>query len=216
MHFPEKFARRLAMSVFGVFFCSMAIGMFRHSGFGVDPFQCFAMGIWEKFFPQLSYGLFWSAISLLFMGFDLWYDRRTMGLATLINLLLAGYIVDASETVMKLLFPAPALSMRIALLCVGLVICCFGASLYMTADFGVSVYDALAVSISKKHSFPFRLCRIATDLVCVGIGALCGLMPGIGTIVTALCMGPLVDFFNRTVSTPMLRFTHKRSRVKMA
>ena len=51
---------------------------------------------------------------------------------------------------------------------------------------------------------PFRLVRIGTDLVCVILGTLMGARPGVGTIVTALCMGPLIDFFNRKVARPFL------------
>ena len=46
--------------------------------------------------------------------------------------------------------------------------------------------------------------RIGCDLICVIIGALCGLLPGLGTLVTAFFMGPLIDFFNRKFSRPLL------------
>ena len=36
------------------------------------------------------------------------------------------------------------------------------------------------------------------------LGTLMGARPGVGTIVTALCMGPLIDFFNRKVARPFL------------
>ena len=51
---------------------------------------------------------------------------------------------------------------------------------------------------------PFRFIRIVSDLVCVTVGFVLGFMPGVGTIVTALFMGPLITFFKRTLSDPLL------------
>ena len=43
--------------------------------------------------------------------------------------------------------------------------------------------------------------RITTDLICVALGFIMGCMPGVGTILTALCMGPLVSFFNEKLAS---------------
>ena len=87
----------------------------------------------------------------------------------------------------------------------------------MTADLGVSTYDAVAIVMSGKWKIAkFKYCRIATDLVCVLVG--CGLfllgggamkdiptIAGIGTIITAFFMGPLIEYFNVKVARPMLK-----------
>jgi len=46
--------------------------------------------------------------------------------------------------------------------------------------------------------------RILSDLVCTVVGVLLGAPAGIGTVITALFMGPLISFFRRTVSEPLL------------
>ena len=46
--------------------------------------------------------------------------------------------------------------------------------------------------------------RIGCDLICVIIGALSGLLPGVGTLITAFFMGPLIELFNNTFSLPFL------------
>ena len=51
---------------------------------------------------------------------------------------------------------------------------------------------------------PFRFIRIVSDLICTLIGFLLGLMPGIGTVITALFMGPLITFFRQHLSDPLL------------
>jgi len=106
---------------------------------------------------------------------------------------------------------------RFACLVAGIVVICFGSALYMTADLGVSTYDAVAIALSGKWKLaPFKYCRIATDLVCVVTGAALFLLAGgkvsqiptivgVGTIITAFFMGPLIELFNVKIARPLLK-----------
>ena len=51
---------------------------------------------------------------------------------------------------------------------------------------------------------------MSTDLICVVIGGLLGAAVGIGTVLTAFCMGPVIQFFNDHISSP-LRYGKKGS-----
>lgn len=201
---PDKFRPRLVMTVAGVVLCATAVGFFKCSLFGVDPFQCFAQGSWQRFMSGFAYGTYYSGLCFLLLILDLFLDKHYIGIATFINLFLTGYIADFSQRAIHRLFPTPALGGRILLLLIGVVLMCFAASLYMTSDLGVSVYDAIPIIISNKSGKPFRFCRIGCDLVCVITGALCGLLPGIGTLVAAFFMGPLIELFNAVISRPLL------------
>ena len=104
-------------------------------------------------------------------------------------------------------FPVLGIPGRSVCLIIGILIICVASSFYMTADIGVSTYDAVALIISNTwHIGKFKYNRIATDFVCVIIGTILYVMSGepirsvtaivgIGTIITAFFMGPLVDFF---------------------
>ncbi|MBR1658966.1 MAG: hypothetical protein IJ705_01445 [Oscillospiraceae bacterium] len=205
MVLPPKFGKRAAMTTVGVVLCAASVGLFKCSAFGVDPFQCFAQGVWGRFFAgAVSYGTFYMLLCGLMLVVDLFFARHYMGAATLINLFLTGYIVDAAVAGLEYAFPSPSLPLRVVFLAAGVVLMCFASSLYMTSNLGVSVYDAIPIRIAEKTVLPFRFVRVGCDLVCVAAGALSGLMPGVGTLITALFMGPLIDFFNRRFSEPLL------------
>ena len=72
----KKFRLRLLMTIGGVILCALAVGFFKCSLFGVDPFQCFAQGSWGKFFTFTSYGTYYMIISLLLLLIDLVLDRH--------------------------------------------------------------------------------------------------------------------------------------------
>lgn len=91
----------------------------------------------------------------------------------------------------------------------------------MTANLGVSTYDAVAIVLAYKWKVgKFQYCRIATDLVCVISGIVIFLLGGgkisavptivgIGTIITAFFMGPLIELFNERIARPLLKEAKK-------
>ncbi len=206
----EKFRMRLVMTIFGVVLCAIAVSFFKCSCFGVDPFQCFAQGSWGRFMSGLSYGTYYMILSFVLLVIDLFLDKHYIGIATFINMFLTGYIVDFFQNLINYFFPSPAITERIIMLVIGVVVMCFASSLYMTSDLGVSVYDAIPIVISNRTKRKFRFCRIGCDLICVIVGTLCGLLPGIGTLITAFFMGPLIEFFNNIFSRPLLYGKEKK------
>lgn len=205
MKLPDHFEKRVGMTTVGVIFCALAVGFFKCSSFGVDPFQCFAQGVWGRFFESFAtYGVFYMIFSAVMLVVDLFIARSYMGVATLVNMFLTGYIVDFAVWAINSLWPDPNLGMRIVFLAIGVLVMCFASSLYMTSNLGVSVYDAIPIVLAKNRKWPFRFVRIGCDLICVIIGALSGLLPGVGTLITAFFMGPLIELFNNTFSLPFL------------
>jgi uncharacterized membrane protein YczE len=115
------------------------------------------------------------------------------------------------------LLPDPSMPVRVVCLIIGIVIICFGSAFYMTANLGVSTYDAVAIVMAEKWKLgKFKYIRIITDLVCVVLGITVFLIGGgqlgevptivgVGTIITAFFMGPLIEFFNVKVARPLLK-----------
>ncbi|MBQ5960608.1 MAG: hypothetical protein IJL53_08130 [Firmicutes bacterium] len=208
------FRRRLLMSVAGVLICGLSVGLFKRAAFGVDPFQSMMSGL-DAVIP-IPFGTLYMIVCAVFLIFSLVFDRSKIGIATFINLFLLGYVAEFSLGLLTKLFPAPSVLLRAVFLVLGIVIMCFSASLYFTADLGVSVYDAIALILSEKQSrIPFRVLRIMADFICVLIGVLLCLAAGfswqkifasvgIGTIITAFFMGPLIDLFCRRIAQPFL------------
>ena len=113
-------------------------------------------------------------------------------------------MVQFSSWLFGTIFPNPTMFIRIAVLAVAIVGICFSSAFYFTADMGVSTYDAIALTLHEKTGWQFSLCRIGTDLICVVIGFACGAIVGVGTLISAFFMGPLIDFFKKKVSEPFL------------
>ena len=88
---------------------------------------------------------------------------------------------------------------------VAIVFTCLSAALYFTADLGVSAYDAIALIAAYQYKLlPFKYCRIITDSCCVLVGFIFNVTLGIGTVITALFMGPLTQWFRTNLAEPFL------------
>ena len=197
----DEFKKRLIMCISGVFLSGVAAGIFGFTAFGMDPFQVFAHGLWGL--TPLSYGTFYVILNGILLAFMFFFNRRMIGLGTIINLFLLGYVVEYTDLILGRVFPSPSVLLRIVLMIFALVLSSLAASLYFVAEMGVSAYDWIALTISDKKRWAFRVVRIATDFICVLTGGLLGATVGIGTVLTTFCMGPIIQFFNENVSMPL-------------
>ena len=202
------------MSVMGVIIGAVSVAIFKMAAFGVDPFQSFMSGI-DQLIP-ISFGSLYVLVNAVLLVFSLIFDRHYIGIATFINLFLLGYVTEYSYKFLSWLIPEPNLILRIIFLIAGIVIICIGSSIYITADLGVSTYDAVALIMANKWKIgKFKFIRVCTDLCCVVLGVAMFLIAGgtikgvptiagIGTIITAFFMGPLIEFFSEHIAKKML------------
>lgn len=213
--------KRIFMCVFGVFICGVSVGFFKRAAFGVDPFQAFMAGL-DALIP-VGFGTLYVIANLCLLMFSLFANRHYIGLATVINLSVLGYVAQYSHEFLLKWFPDLQIGGRVLFLILGIIIMCLASSFYFVADLGVSTYDAVALIIVNTWKIgKFRYVRILCDLVCVLLGivlyiAAGGKISGIsaivgaGTIITAFFMGPLIDFFNIYVATPFLYGKNKKT-----
>ena len=200
--------RRITLALVGMLLAGVSVGIFKRAFFGVDPFQCFCGGL-ANVIP-ISFGTLYMLINAALLVVVFFLDKHYIGISTFINLFLLGYVAEFTEKGLAALLGDQGLVGRIILLIAAIILTCIAAALYYTADLGVSTYDAIPLHIADTKpklfgkAVPFRFIRIVSDLICTLIGFLLGLMPGIGTVITALFMGPLITFFRQRLSDPLL------------
>ena len=202
------------MSVLGVVTAGISVGMFKRAALGVDPFQSLMSGL-NAVIP-ISFGTLYVIVNALLLMFSVVMDRSKIGIATLINLFFTGYVADFTHKLLLRILPLPGLFFRLLMLIAAVVVMCLASAFYFTADLGVSTYDAIALIWSQRQSrIAFQYCRIICDFTCVAAGTLLCLLAGftwlevtqavgIGTLITAFFMGPLIEFFNVHAARPFL------------
>lgn len=168
------------------------------SRFGTDPFTCMNLGV--SGFLNISFGTYQLLVNIILFIFVLWKGRSCIGAGTIVNMAGIGYIADFGVFVLTKCLGQPemlSMQIRILLMIFAVTMCSFAAAMYMEADMGIAPYDAFGVIIEKisNRKIPFKVARVLTDVICVAIGFLFGSIVGVATVITAFCMGPLIEVF---------------------
>ncbi|MBY9080715.1 hypothetical protein KIH86_20195 [Paenibacillus sp. HN-1] len=202
IHSIEK--RRLFIMVIGNVFLGMGISIFKLSGMGNDPFSGMVMALAENI--GMTYANFLILLNLVLFVIEFITGRKFIGAGTFVNAILLGYIATFFHSSWLSLFGEPQLLwQRVVIVAIGVVVCSFGVSLYQTSDVGVAPYDSL--SLIMRDNFPkvsYFWHRMFTDALCALICFLAGGIIGLGTLVSAFGLGPIIHFFDVNFTEKLL------------
>lgn len=201
MNMNEK-KMRIIMALVGVTICGIGIAFCKSALFGTDPFQCLTAGVVN--ISGIGYGTIYMMMNVVMLIAMFVLAKHYIGIATLANIFIMGYMVEFFMYLLEIGFGEVGLIGRIVYLAIGIVTLCFSLAMYFTADLGVSPYDFIGLYLEERGVGQFRFCRIGTDLICVIVGYFMKATMGIGTIITAFFMGPLIAYFRKTITEPLL------------
>ena len=121
----------------------------------------------------------------------LWIPLREVpGLGTIANSFVVGLVADGALAVLE----APdALSARAGLMVAGVVLNALATALYLGSQLGPGPRDGLMTGLHRRTGVSLRAVRTSIEVVVVAIGWLLGGVVGLGTLLYALAIGPLVQ-----------------------
>ena len=185
----------------------LGVNLLRVSLFGNDPFSCMMLGISGTF--GMSYGTLVVMFNLIAIIPIFILDRSFIQFGTLVNMFLFGPIVDIEFALLIYFFPVLsdlAIFGRVLALIIGVVVTCYGCSMYMCTNLGMGPYDAIGWIVEKKtgKKIPFKYARIALDSISTATGFIFGSIVSLGTFTMALGTGPLVVFFTDNINKKLI------------
>ena len=160
----------------------------------------------------MAYANFLVLINLAVFVIEIIFGRKFIGAGTVVNALLLGYIVTFFYNLLSNGIGIPEVMwQRLIVVCIGVVVCSFGVSMYQTPDVGAAPYDSMSLIMAmRKPSISYFWHRISTDALCALICFLAGGIVGIGTLLSAFCLGPFISFFDAKFTLPLLRKIEKK------
>lgn len=188
-------ARRLVQLYAGLLLYGVSAALMVAGGLGLAPWDVFHQGLSRH--TGLSIGtvsvIAGAAVLLLW-----WPMRQRPGLGTVSNVFLIGVSMDAT---LWLLPELRALAVRIPLLVAAVVLNGLATGLYIAARFGAGPRDGLMTGLHKVTGRSIRLLRTGIEVIVLATGMLLGGSAGAGTVLYALAIGPLSQFFLRLFAT---------------
>ena len=189
--------RRWPQLLVGLVLAAMSIAMMVEARLGLDPWNVLHEGLVKHL--DLSFGTVTviSGVVVLLLWIPL---RQPLGAGTIINAVLIGLLVDAALW----LVPTPdELWLRAMFLLVGLVLCGAAGAVYLGSHLGPGPRDGLMTGLVARTGRSIRLVRTVLEASVLLVGFLLGGTVGIGTVLFAVAIGPLIQFFLPRVAAPL-------------
>ncbi|TWE12936.1 YczE/YyaS/YitT family protein [Rudaeicoccus suwonensis] len=184
-----RMPRRLVQLFAGLSLYGVAMAMFVRAHLGLDPWDVFHYGIARHLGLDLGTAVILVSIPVLLLWIPL---RQWPGLGTITN---AVWIGVATNIALVVIPNAQGIWTRAAMFAIALMINGFGGALYIGSQLGPGPRDGLMTGLHRRTGLSLRLVRTALELSVLVIGWLLGGIVGIGTIVYAVAIGPLVQLF---------------------
>ncbi|SOD64107.1 Uncharacterized membrane protein YczE [Streptomyces zhaozhouensis] len=192
----SRLSRRLVQLYLGLLLYGASAALLLRAGLGLVPWDVFHQGVGER--TGLSLGLVVNITGLLLLL--LWWPlRERPGLGTVSNVLLVGLSLDATAALVP---PVTPLAGQIPLMLGAVALNGLATGLYLSARFGAGPRDGLMTALSRVTGRSVRLVRTSIEIAVLAVGIALGGTAGAGTVVYALAIGPLAQFFLRVLARP--------------
>jgi uncharacterized membrane protein YczE len=178
--------RRLRRLLTGLAAMGIGIALMADADLGLGPWDVLHQGL--AVHTGLSLGTLNIAVGAVVLL--LWGPlRQRPGIGTVLNVLVIGTVVDLTLA----LLPAPELlAVRAGAMLGGVVLMGVGSGLYIGVGLGPGPRDGLMTGVAARgHSV--RSVRTALEVTVLVLGWALGGTVGVGTVVLALAIGPLVQ-----------------------
>ncbi len=184
-----KLPRRLVQLLVGLTLYGLSMAMMIRATLGLNPWDVFHSGITGR--VPLSFGEVTIAVGAIVLLF--WIPlRQWPGLGTIANVFVIGLAVDWALSMMGTPKGVPA---QVSLLLAGLVLNGLAGGLYIGSQLGPGPRDGLMTGLALRTGLSIRLVRTGLELAVLGVGWVLGGPVGLGTVLYAVGIGPLVQFF---------------------
>lgn len=185
----RRYGLRMARLLVGLVLCGVGIATMVAADLGLGPWDVLHQGLSRlSGVPIGRVGIYVGLLVLL-----LWLPLpERPGVGTVLNVIVIGLVVDG---VLLVLDTPAALLGRVGLLVIGPVLFGIGSGFYIGARLGPGPRDGVMTGLARQRGWPVGRVRTGIELTVLAAGWALGGTAGVGTVLFAVSIGPLVGFF---------------------
>ena len=200
--FRYKYPSRFIRLFIGLLLFGLSSALNYQSMLGHSPWNVFHAGI--SIFTGVTIGRVTQIAGAVIIFIDIAL-KEPIGFGTIANMVIIGGSMDMFLN-SELLPQTDSLVIRWLMLLFGVAVCGIGSYLYMNASMGAGPRDSMMVGLVKRFpKVPIGILRNSIEITALGVGWALGGLVGIGTVASALLLGPCIQYtfkaFNFDVKT---------------
>ncbi|MCD9155030.1 YczE/YyaS/YitT family protein [Aeromicrobium duanguangcaii] len=181
--------RRMVQLLIGLWLYGATMAFMVRAGLGLDPWDVFHEGVTHH--VPLTFGQVVIVVGALLLL--LWIPlRQRPGIGTVANVLVIGVAADVTLAILP---PADGVLLGVLLLLLGVVGNGLAGAMYVGAGLGTGPRDGLWTGVVRRTGASVRRVRTGLEVLVLVSGFALGGTVGLGTVLYALGIGPIVQFF---------------------
>jgi uncharacterized membrane protein YczE len=186
-----KTLQRFPQLIIGLVGYGTSLTFLVESSLGAASWNVLSEGIAQQ--TGLTFGWATNLTSVVVLLF--WIPLRELpGVGTVLNVMLVGTSADLAA---HFVHAPSSLPQQVIYFAIGLAMLTFSDAVYLGARFGAGPRDGLMTGAVRVSGKPVWMVRTCIEAVVLTIGWVLGGTVGFGTVLIALAMGPLVQWFLR-------------------
>jgi uncharacterized membrane protein YczE len=193
----QAMTRRLLQLYAGLLLYGLSMALQVQAMLGLGPWDVFHEGVANH--TGLSFGtvVVVASVGVLLLWIPL---RQKPGLGTISNVFVVGIAADFG---LSFIPEGETLPVQLLMLSAGVGLNAVAGAAYLGANFGPGARDGLMTGLVRKTGVSVGKVRTGLELTIMAIGFALGGTVGLGTIVYALSIGPLLQLMIPTFRAPV-------------
>ena len=156
------------------------------SNFGVSPWMVLAQGLAIQFEIGIGLSIIVVSFGVLFFWIPL---KEKPGIGTFIHFFVVAAVI---EMTLPYIPYQTDIFLKLLQVFLGILVIGIGGSIYLIANLGPGPRDGLMTGLSRKTGIPMAYVRNVLEISVVIIGWSLGGTAGVGTLIFAIMIGPVI------------------------
>lgn len=214
----KEIIKRYILFIISLFFIGLGVAFTKHGELGISPISSVANILSYKF-TFMTFGSWLIFSNCILIAGQIILLRKKFQLFQLFQLPLSfvfGYFTDFGMWCVSHI-PNDVYGMKLLLVFIGIIILAFGISLGVIANVILNSGEAFVKTLAQVLKKEFSYVKIAFDVSWVAISIILSLIffggklvgTREGTVISAVCTGIVVKFWNRLLKTPLEKILEK-------
>lgn len=182
--------RKFIRLFIGLFFCGLGVVFSVNANLGLAPWEVLHEGLSKNI--NITMGQACMLVGAIFVTLDIILGEN-VGWATILNMIFVGFFIDV--LMLNNIIPETNNTLiGIIMIIIGMFIVSIGCVLYIGAGIGSGPRDGMMIALNKRTKKSIRLIRTIMELGALTVGYLLGGTVGIGTIISGVGLGYIMQF----------------------